>query len=67
MTRKKLIAELKETVKYLEGIKGPLAFEDISAVAAVFPGGLVGEENDGQLVVYTGFRETKSGLLKELP
>lgn len=67
MNRKELIANLRAVAKHLEGVKGPLTFEDLMDVAGVFPGGQVDEDNDGQLAVYTGFRETRSGLLKELP
>lgn len=67
MNRRELVSKLKAVTASIEQDKGPLTFNDLMNIASVFPGGLSGEEDDGQIVIYTGYRETRSHQLKELP
>jgi hypothetical protein len=39
--------------------------ELLLAVLAILPNAEIGEDNDGQIVIYTNVQETKDGKLKE--
>lgn len=66
MTRKELVSRLRDVAGCIEAGKGSLGCADLAMLAAIFPDGVVGEEEDGHLVMYTGWQETKTRKLEEI-
>jgi len=60
-TRKKLVADLRSVANVIENREGRLVFNDVLDIAGIF-GASIEEDNSGQMVIYTGLRDTKVGV-----